>query len=110
MPAAHSSHIEEKSMVDKAEEEAAEKVVRETLRLTPPVYALPLMRCGLCNRTWDNSKPASPQPQPCFHTQEELEAFFAKQPPGPNQRRRWIPEGPLSPELADVIAKAVADQ
>jgi hypothetical protein len=44
--------------------------------------------CALDGLLWQ-----PPGPQPCFHTETELETFFSAQPPGPNQRQRWIPTG-----------------
>jgi len=46
------------------------------------------VKCALDNLVWN-----PPDHQPCFHDEQELEAFFATQPPGPNQRQRWIPTG-----------------
>jgi hypothetical protein len=58
----------------------------DTGRLDWPV------KCALCGAEWH-----PPDKEPCMHDRQELETFFASQPPGPEQRRRWIPMPHVEP-------------
>jgi len=42
--------------------------------------------CNICGKTWNQG---STDPQPCMHTQDEMDTYFASQPSGPEQRQRW---------------------